>query len=251
MAKNVKYILYTSSVNAKDKVGAYGITKRQAEDLVLEANGRQLPNGQRLRTCALRPIAMFGEGDVSLVLNGLRNIRGGTFTRVGDDEAQFQVAYAGNVAWAFVKAIRRLRETDQSGGSAGGSGKVVEHLIDPAGHAVTIADDTPITSYNRFMEYFVVQNGGKMTNYYLPFWMLHVLASLCEWLSYLLRPVYTLRSPLSKMAITSMQGFQIVDGHEAKRYLGYKPLYSADEVRPGCLRYYKYKYGVKGQTKSD
>ncbi|XP_072016355.1 3 beta-hydroxysteroid dehydrogenase type 7-like [Amphiura filiformis] len=90
---NVKYLIYTSSVIAGERIGAYGISKRLAEDLVLQANGRQVKNGEKLRTCALRPVAIYGEGD-SQVVSIERLIINNSFCRLGDDAPRFQCAYA-------------------------------------------------------------------------------------------------------------------------------------------------------------
>ena len=228
--------MYTSSTTAEDKIGTYGVYKRRAEDLVLAANWEKSPNGQVLSSCSLRPVAMYGEGDFGLVLNGMKqNINRNIFTRLGDDAPRFQTAYAGNIAWAFVSAIHRMRET------------IDKDVLspNPRGRAICVADDTPLKSYSRFIEPYVLHVGAKFSAFYVPFWMLSVTASVCEWISYLSKPIYPIRLPLSKMAVISMCSLPIVSVDEAKSFIGYSPLYSHEISLSRSLRYYKYAYGLK------
>ena len=228
--------MYTSSINAEDKIGAYGEYKRRAEDLVLAANWEKSPSGQVLSSCSLRPVAMYGEGDIGLVLNGMKqNINRNTFTRLGDDAPRFQSAYAGNIAWSFVSAIHRMRETVDN----------YEQSPNPRGRAICVADDTPLKSYSRFIEPYILHVGAKLSAFYVPFWMLSMIASVCEWISYLSKPIYPIRLPLSKMAVLSMYSLSTVHADEAKSYIGYSPLYSHETSLSRSLRYYRYAYELK------
>ncbi|NXA44261.1 3BHS7 dehydrogenase, partial [Eudromia elegans] len=56
----------------------YALSKAQAERLVLDANGATVAGGRRLRTCALRPTGVYGEGHPLLA----RLLRGGRAGRL-------------------------------------------------------------------------------------------------------------------------------------------------------------------------
>lgn len=82
---------------------AYNDTKARAEQLVLAANSPEL------KTCALRPAGIFGEGDRQLLV-GLKQVvdNGQTKFQVGDNENLFDWTYVGNVAHAHLLASDRL-----------------------------------------------------------------------------------------------------------------------------------------------
>ena len=224
---NIKYLLYTSSATAEDKLGAYGESKRQAEDLVLGANHGQLQNGKILSTCALRPLGMYGEGDSSLLETLNSCIFNNAFIRLGNDDPVFQYTYAGNIAWAFVSAIRRLRESTKD-----------DALLNPRGRAVNVDDNTPRQSHSQFMEPFVTHVGAKLSAFYVPYWVLLIIAVVCEWISCLLKPIHPIKFPLSKMGVESFYSLPIVQKDEAKSYLGYEPLYTYETALSRSLRYY-------------
>ena len=223
--------MYTSSISVG--VGSvYAACKQAAEDLVLNANSRLLKSGETFRTCVLRPVAIFGEGDLKTVFGSFKSIWRNTFIRLGDDSPRFQCAYAGNIAWAFVCALHRMRTAPDGNTS-------------PVGRAIGVADDASITSFTRFMQPFVNNiTGAKMSRFYVPFWLLYTFATVCEWVCYFCRPVCSLRLPLSRLAVISMYALPTVNPQEAYQYIGYKPKYNYDEILPQCLRYYGHSYGL-------
>ena len=86
----------------------YSYTKGVAEQLVLEANRK---NGDLL-TAAVRPVSMFGEGDVQQLPNMLKVYHDGkTKVQLGDNSKWFDFVYVGNVAHAHILALTRLLET--------------------------------------------------------------------------------------------------------------------------------------------
>jgi sterol-4alpha-carboxylate 3-dehydrogenase (decarboxylating) len=125
LSHNVPKLVYTSSagvvyngtqnlVDVDERMAiptvpldAYNETKAQAEKLVLEANGK----GGFLKTCALRPAGIFGEGDRQLLM-GLKQVmeNGQTKFQIGDNENLFDWTYVGNVAHAHLLASDRLEK---------------------------------------------------------------------------------------------------------------------------------------------
>lgn len=89
----------------------YSETKAEAERLVLEANSR------RLKTCALRPASVFGEGDPLFVPSLVANARAGKNKYyIGSGRNMTDFTYVGNIAAAHlqVRALILLdRDTQQ------------------------------------------------------------------------------------------------------------------------------------------
>ena len=193
----------------------YAACKQEAEDLVLNANSRLLKSGETFRTCVLRPVCHVLVKVIWKQFLVLSKVYGeNTFIRLGDDSPRFQCAYAGNIAWAFVCALHRMRTAPDGNTS-------------PVGRAIGVADDASITSFTRFMQPFVNNiTGAKMSRFYVPFWLLYTFATVCEWVCYFCRPVCSLRLPLSRLAVISMYALPTVNPQEAYQYIGYKPKYN-------------------------
>jgi len=83
---------------------AYNESKAKAEQMVLEANGKQ-----GLLTVALRPAGIFGPGDRQ-VMHGIHQVyeRGQTHYQIGDNNNLFDWTYVGNVAHAHILAADKL-----------------------------------------------------------------------------------------------------------------------------------------------
>ena len=173
-----------------------------------------------MSTCALRLPGMYGEGSTDVLGSIQRNVISNTFNRSGDELSKFQAAYAGNMAWAFVVTIRQLRQATCASTLARES---------PAGRAIGVTDDTPLSTYCGHLEPFLKRLNLRSSRFIIPFWFLYILATLCEWLSFILKPIYTLKLPLSKVAVDHMHRLPVFDGNDVKIYLDYSPLYTFEE----------------------
>jgi nucleoside-diphosphate-sugar epimerase len=83
----------------------YAHTKALAEQLVLEASGRQ-----QLLACALRPHLIWGPGDQHLIPRLLKRARQGQLRQVGDGQNVIDAVYIDNAAAAHLLAADRLAE---------------------------------------------------------------------------------------------------------------------------------------------
>ncbi len=81
----------------------YPHSKALAEQLVLEANGRE-----RLFTCALRPHLIWGPGDRHLIPRLIQRARSGRLYRVGDGTNRVDMIYVENAADAHLQAADAL-----------------------------------------------------------------------------------------------------------------------------------------------
>lgn len=78
----------------------YQKTKSIAEQLILNANSPYL------KTVAIRPQAIWGEGDVHVFPRILEKLKKGSLRVVGDGMNKISVAFVKNVAWAHVLAAK-------------------------------------------------------------------------------------------------------------------------------------------------
>lgn len=93
----------------------YTATKIEAERMILESNGR----GDTLATCALRPSAIFGEGDAVFVPTLVERAQKGKMKFiVGNGKNLMDFTHVGNVAQAHVLAAERLSLKSQVAGRA-------------------------------------------------------------------------------------------------------------------------------------
>ncbi|XP_035693209.1 3 beta-hydroxysteroid dehydrogenase type 7-like [Branchiostoma floridae] len=232
LATDVKCLVYTSSVDAfgpnwrgdplEDGVeespydrthlsSAYGTSKMAAESLVLEFNGRTTKDGGKLRTCALRPPHIYGEGS-KLDLSFVKLSKLGT--RISSPDVKARQAYVGNVALAHLLAADKLVSPD---GIA-------------CGRVYNIHDDTPITNYQDFFEYLCpdVKIHEKMI---LPLWLLYFIAGIFGSLRLLLKPFCNFVPPLSRAPLLACNTTFYLNCAKARKDLGYSPIYAWEQSR--------------------
>ncbi|XLS27630.1 NAD-dependent epimerase/dehydratase family protein [Flavobacteriaceae bacterium M23B6Z8] len=78
----------------------YQKTKSIAEQLIINANS------DRLKTVAIRPQAIWGDGDVHVFPRILQKLKNGSLRIVGSGTNKISVAFVKNVAWAHVLAAK-------------------------------------------------------------------------------------------------------------------------------------------------
>ncbi|XP_077980456.1 3 beta-hydroxysteroid dehydrogenase/Delta 5--_4-isomerase type 3-like [Glandiceps talaboti] len=203
----------------------YAGTKYEAEKLILKANNLILDNGQKLRTCSIRPTTIYGEGDVHLVPPLLKAAKqqGGVFLRIGNKDALFQATYVGNVAWAHVLAAQQLKKP------------AIQD--DVAGQAYFICDDTELKNLSDFAEPFLQVKGYRLSRYYLPYWMMYFVAFFIEYLAWFLSPFVKLNVPMNREVLHYICTTIYFSYRGAKRYLGYSPAFSVEEAMERTVDY--------------
>ncbi|KAK3111656.1 erg26, C-3 sterol dehydrogenase [Teratosphaeriaceae sp. CCFEE 6253] len=245
----VKAFVYTSSasvihdtisdlVNANETypliIGAaqpeyYTTTKAQAEQHVLASN--RAPSHPDFLTAAIRPSAMFGEGDVQLLPPGLSAYyRGQTKFQIGNNENLFDFTEITNVAHAHHLALAALLAT---------SDRKSQNLAAPLntekvdGEAFFITNDSPVYFFD-FARMCWAAAGDKTQP--SEVWKLSkefglFVATLMEWIYWIFR----LGKPnLTRQQVkyTCMTRFYSID--KAKMRLGYKPVVKLEEgIRRG------------------
>lgn len=198
---------------------AYAKTKALAERVVLESNG--LP----LRTCAIRPCGMFGEGDPYHVSSFLRMAQSGALRfRAGSGRALFQHVYVGNVAHAHLLAGKSLLVPD---GAAAGSAYIIT--------------DFPAKNFFDYMEPIISGIGYAMPpkRRSIPMPIMYALGCVCEGVSWLCRPFTRMKPVISRTSVNMVCKDLTFNGGKARRELGYRPIYTEEEAIDRTIQYFK------------
>lgn len=214
----------TTVVPKKFSMGKYAETKAKAEELVLQASGKELADGtNKLRTVALRPSPFYGEEDNHFVTTMLRHAKKrGSVTRIHSLDERMQIAYVGNVAAAHLKAIERL---------------AVDESI--SGEAFYITDDTPIIDLYENVRPYVEANNAKLSDYVLPYWLVWLTLFFVTLFLKVLRPLVKVNPKIPSPGMVSYICSTIFfNRSKATLRLNYQPIYSAEESQTRSIQYY-------------
>ncbi|EMC93182.1 hypothetical protein BAUCODRAFT_36849 [Baudoinia panamericana UAMH 10762] len=207
----------------------YSTTKAQAEVEVLAAN--RAPNYPKFLTAAIRPSAMFGEGDVQLLPPGLSAYyRGQTRFQIGDNENLFDFTEITNVAHAHHLALAALlatRDREDSGLAA----PLDHERVD--GEAFFITNDAPVYFFDFARMCWAAAGDKTQPN---EVWVLSkefglTVATIMEWVYWAFRlgkPNLT----TAQVKYTCMTRYYSID--KAKKRLGYRPVVKLEDgIRRG------------------
>ncbi|XP_003965001.2 3 beta-hydroxysteroid dehydrogenase type 7 [Takifugu rubripes] len=193
---------------------AYPLTKAQAEQMVLRANGTEVHGGKRMYTCALRPTGVYGDGD-ELIRNFYKQCvqRGGLVIQGVPEHIEHGRVYAGNVAWMHILAARALRERPETLG----------------GEAFYCYDESPYKSYEDFnMQFLSTFNFRRLRIPLLILWFLAIVNDILRWI---LSPVYAFTPLLNRYTYATVSTSFTVSTDKALRHFQYRPLYSWDQCK--------------------
>ncbi|NWI72950.1 3BHS7 dehydrogenase, partial [Dryoscopus gambensis] len=232
---SIPYLLYTSSIAAVGPNTAcepmlrgnedteysgevelpYGKTKAMAEKIVLEANGKKLSNGGKLRTCVIRPSSVYGEKAAFLQeLYVLAKARNGVLHYLEPENTERNHTYVGNVAWMHVLAARNLQ--------------LKPDLL--AGQVYYCYDDTP--SRKGFLVRHQLLSSADPSvrlGSHIPYWKMWLMIKLRRIVRVILSPFWGPRPfldvPLLNTIVTSFS----FETDKASRHFGYKPLFTWQE----------------------
>uniref|UniRef100_UPI00398EC51E hydroxy-delta-5-steroid dehydrogenase, 3 beta- and steroid delta-isomerase 1 n=1 Tax=Pristiophorus japonicus TaxID=55135 RepID=UPI00398EC51E len=232
--QNVKSFVYTSSVEVvgpnvrgdpicngdEDVVYLgklkfwYSRTKYTAEQLILTMNGCLLPNGERIVTCALRPMFIYGENS-RFILRHLDKgiINGDVLWRSSRKQALVNPVYVGNVAWAHVLVARAMKDQDKK--------KIV------GGKFYYITDDTPHMSYSDLDHELMSSLGFTIPEKLsMPLLLMYFIAFILEMVAFLLRPFIKYVPKTNRHLITMLNTKFTFTSHKARNDFDYIPRYS-------------------------
>lgn len=210
--------------------GNYARSKTIAEKLILEADNTILPSGKRLRTCALRPLGLFGERDTWHIGVMLRTSRNGSqFIHPGDGTAPFPHSYAGNTAHAHVCALAKLYHNLET--------KVIGNV---GGEAFFVLDDTELCCFFEFINTYIRAKNYQTPILKLPTGLLMPMAFLAEKIRSVLSLCgirYTLY--FQREALRGCVLPQSINGTKCRQRLSFVPPYTPLQAEQRTLKYYE------------
>ncbi|GMH43010.1 hypothetical protein BSKO_10932 [Bryopsis sp. KO-2023] len=226
-SKDVEKLIFTSSASvvfegqdlvnvgedlpyAKNPMDYYTSTKIQAERLILAANGLE----GKLATCALRPSAIFGEGDTVMVPTVVARAKKGKMKYIiGDGENQMDFTYVGNVAQAHIDAAEKL---------------TLESPL--AGKPYFITNQDPQKFWG-FMGDILEGLDYERPHIKLPYLLIFIVVFIFEYIIVpLLAPFKDLKSDLTVNRIKLSKCNRVFQCDRAKKDFGYIPKVPMDEA---------------------
>ncbi len=191
----------------------YGETKSLGEQRALAADG------DGLRTIAVRPCCIFGEGDPYHAQPLLDMAAAGRLVRIGDGRARSQWSYVGNVAHLHRLAAARLLDGDATA----------------AGQVYFVTDVAP-ANFFEFLAPFVEAAGYRMPSWSLPRAPLYAAGALLEAVSRV--PGVRFRPVVTRFAVDFVCQDFTIETDKAARLLGYAPLFAPEETIARTTAYY-------------
>ena len=211
-------------------VDAYSSSKTEAEMMVLEAHGTPLVTKAEkkvhqqcvLNTCALRPAAIWGNGEqrhMQRVYSYL--MRGLFFFRFGSKDARMDFVHVKNLSKAHVLALKRLERASSQ------NTKTASTSLQGQAYFISDGEDERIHNFDFFSQ-LPVGLGYRKPLLTIPFHLMYLLAFLFE----ILYSIWPHFEPLLTRAEVLKAGvshwFRI---DKARQELGYHPnKFRFDEV---------------------
>lgn len=193
---------------------AYPTTKVIAEKAVLDANGQ--PPGN-LKTVALRPHLIWGNGDQNLIPRVLAKARSGRLKIVGDGKNRVDLTHVENVVDAHLLAERALDQNENN----------------PAGKAYFISNDEPVFLWEWINEllrsYDILKLDEKISLSAAT-----KAGSILEFIWKMLR--LKGEPPMTRFVASELAKDHWFDISAAKRDLGYQPRISMAEGMKDFLK---------------
>ncbi|KAM6451625.1 3 beta-hydroxysteroid dehydrogenase type 7 isoform 2-T4 [Liasis olivaceus] len=242
--QGTQYLIYTSSMevvgpnikghpfyrgNEDTKYEAihhhpYPLSKAKAEQLVLEANGRLMPDGKRLVTCALRPTGIYGENHLLMKEFYEQGLVTKKFMiRAIPASTEHGRVYVGNVAWMHLLVAEKIQEDSSTIG----------------GQVYFCYDDSPYKSYEDFNMEFLRPCGFRLlgSRPLLPFFLLQFIALINSLLQWLLKPFYVYAPLLNPYTLVISNTTFTVQTDKALRHFGYKPYFTWEESQNRTIKW--------------
>ena len=203
----------------------YSHAKAVAEEAVLVANRRS-----NMLTAAIRPSALFGEGDQALTGSMLKRARsGGNKIQLGNGKNLFDFTYTANVVDVHILAAEALLRATSTSRSATGLSRVPDSKrVD--GQAFLVTKDKPIPFWGFAMAV------GDAAGFHTP---VESIRRIPRWLALIIAYVSTLAVALiswgKRKPVMTVKMVRLVCMYrthnvtKAKERLGYKPRFSMAE----------------------
>ena len=186
----------------------YSRTKIIAEQLILKANS------QKLLTCALRPVGMYGPRDKYHLTNIIKAAQSRSNIKLGNGSARFSHVYSENAAYAHILAAKHLDSNSAL-----------------AGNAYFITDSPPDLNLFDFMEPFLKELGLNPPKKSIPYPAAYILG----WINEIIYP----KSNFNRFAVIQTCVDHTFIHDKAANDFGYEPLIPKEEAFKKTVEWFK------------
>ncbi|XP_078347029.1 short-chain dehydrogenase/reductase family 42E member 1-like [Oculina patagonica] len=186
----------------------YSRTKSIAEQSVLNANGSTLQDGKTLKTCALRPAGIYGEGELRHLPRIVSYVKRGLFAfTYGQDDAVVDFVHVNNLVEAHILAGKALMEDNSIA----------------AGEAYFISDDAPVNNFE-FFRPLVEGLGYTFPKLKLPITFIYMVAFITELVhSVVGKYIFNFQPFLTRTEVYKTAVTHYFSMKKARNHLGYNP----------------------------
>ncbi|KAI8364722.1 3-beta hydroxysteroid dehydrogenase/isomerase family-domain-containing protein [Radiomyces spectabilis] len=211
-------------------IDVYTESKMECEKIVLAANDKMT-----LRTCTIRPSAIFGPGDRQLI-PGMIEVcqRGQHRFQIGDNTSLMDFTYVGNVAYAHVLAAEKLVDTESP----------------VAGQAFNLTNGTPVPFWDFASKVWAeygchMPNSKKIVLSYNASMIIALIGETIFSIKELFWDRSQLKEGLTRARIKQAMSSRYFNISKAKQLLGYEPQVGLEEGIKLSIEYYKAQHAAK------
>lgn len=192
----------------------YSRTKSIAEQLILKASST------KLHTAAIRPAAIYGDGEMRHLPRILDLVRQGlAFFAIGHENVFCDWVYADNLVSALVLAERSLPKH--------------------SGEVYFISDDRPVNNF-QFLSQLTTGLGYKNCfGFYIPTFIMFYLGYLIEIIHHLVaKRIYNFAPFLTRAEVLKVGVTHYANITKAKNLLGYRVEINPDDAMQRCIKWF-------------
>ena len=231
----IKKLIYCSTYNAvytgmKELIGVtedqcsyptqenycdnYSRTKSLAEQMILKASS------STLHTVAIRPAAIYGDGELRHLPRILNLVRQGlAFFAIGHEHVLCDWVYADNLVYAIVLAEQSLPKH--------------------SGEVYFISDDQPVNNFHFLSQLTKSLGYNYCFAFYIPTSIMFYLGYTIEIIHHLLaQRIYNFAPLLTRAEVLKVGVTHYANIDKAKKLLGYRVKVTPDEAMKRCIQWY-------------
>ena len=201
----------------------YSRTKSLAEQIILKSTS------SKLHTVAIRPAAIYGDGELRHLPRILNMVRQGlAFFAIGHENVLCDWVYADNLVYALVLAEKSLPKY--------------------SGEVYFISDDKPVNNFQFLSQLTKGLGYNYCFAFYIPTLIMFYLGFIIEITHYLFaKYIYNFAPFLTRAEVLKVGVTHYANITKAKKLLGYQVKVSPDEAMKRCIIWYD-EHGYKKKS---
>jgi nucleoside-diphosphate-sugar epimerase len=229
----------------QDCVDEYSKTKCIAEQLVINYNGRPLklknshhPEYDTIATCAVRPAAIYGEGEERHFPRIIEVLESGMLKfLVGSPDSLVDWVHVDNLVYGHILAAAKLLSANPS----------QRQLV--GGKAYYISDKKPMNNWI-FMKPFIEGLGFKFPSIWIPFKVMFKFAHALEIIHSIISPIFPFQPFANRAEVCKIGVTHYFRTDKAERELGWSLVVSPEEGMNRMVKYFQEKQAQKKKTRT-